>query len=186
VAGLKLITDPAGGLASPAEFKDAMSGFASGVVLVTCRVADRPWGTTVTSFASVSAEPPTVLVSLGSKSQSAEAIEATLGFGVSFLAEEQVALARRGSAAGAPKFLEPFLDVEREHGSLVVAGALAHLDCALVRRVEIADHTVFFGHVRRAWAATPSAPLLYHGRGYRTLARHDHHETERSTRWLAN
>ena len=49
-----------------AEFADAMSTLASGVVLVTCRLADRPWGMTVTAFASVSAYPPTVLVSLGS------------------------------------------------------------------------------------------------------------------------
>ncbi len=63
---LNLITDPMQEPAPIADFVDAMSTLASGVGLVTCWVGDRPWGMTVTAFASVSAEPPTVLVSLGS------------------------------------------------------------------------------------------------------------------------
>ena len=39
---LRLIADSAPGLASRAEFTDAMSTLASGVVLVTCRVDDEP------------------------------------------------------------------------------------------------------------------------------------------------
>ena len=63
---LNLITDPTRESTPISDFADAMSTLASGVVLVTGWVGDRPWGMTVTSFASVSAEPPTVLVSLGS------------------------------------------------------------------------------------------------------------------------
>ena len=60
-----------------AEYAAAMTALASGVVLVTCRHVERPWGMTVTAFASVSAQPPTVLVSLGSGTVSARAIAAT-------------------------------------------------------------------------------------------------------------
>ena len=61
---LTLITAPTPEPASTAEFMDAMSALASGVVLVTCWVGDRPWGMTVTAFGSASADPPTVMVAL--------------------------------------------------------------------------------------------------------------------------
>lgn len=163
----KLIDDAA---AAP-DFAEAMSALASGVVLVTCRVGGRPWGSTVTAFVSVSAEPPTVLVSLESEGTSARAIAATGSFGVSILAAEHRALARYGSAHGAPKFLESFVEAGDQGGaSPVVAGGLAHLECEVVGAVGLADHTVFFGRVSAARASSGGAPLLYHRRDYRALA----------------
>src|SRR5213595_4294500 len=105
---LNLIADSAVERAPTREFTSAMSALASGVVLVTCRVDGRPWGMTVTAFASVSADPPTVLVSLGSDTRGARAIRAARRFGVSVLAEEQLAVARRGAKRRAAKFIEAF------------------------------------------------------------------------------
>jgi flavin reductase (DIM6/NTAB) family NADH-FMN oxidoreductase RutF len=167
---LKLIIDPTRESAPSSDFVDAMSALPSGVALVTSWVGDRPWGMTVTSFASVSAEPPTILVSLGTETTSARAITATGGFGVSILAEEQLAVARRGSEPGAAKFLEPFVDPsDGSSDSPVVAGALAHLDCRLSEAVQIADHTILFGRVHAAPASRSGTPLVYHRRAYRTL-----------------
>ena len=99
-----------------------------------------------------------------------DAIAATRRFGVSILAEEQLAVARFGSAPGAAKFLEPFVDPgDGSSASPVVAGALAHLDCELPEAVQVADHTILFGRVRAARARTRGTPLLYHRRAYRTL-----------------
>jgi flavin reductase (DIM6/NTAB) family NADH-FMN oxidoreductase RutF len=151
------------------NFAEAMSALASGVVLVTSRLGGRPWGTTVTAFASVSADPPTVLVSLGSEGTSARAIAAAGSFGVSILAAEQRAVARYASAPGATKFLESFAEAGDDRGANpVVAGALAHLECEVVSAVPIADHTVFFGRVSAA-RVSGGAPLVYHRRAYRTL-----------------
>jgi flavin reductase (DIM6/NTAB) family NADH-FMN oxidoreductase RutF len=167
---LNLITVPTRESTPISGFVDAMSTLASGVVLVTSWLGDRPWGMTVTAFASVSAEPPTVLVSLGAETTSAGAIRATRGFGVSILAEDQLAVARLGSEAGAAKFLDSFVDaVDGSSDSPVVAGALAHFDCELSEAVQIADHTIFFGRVRAARASRSGTPLLYHRRAYRTL-----------------
>jgi flavin reductase (DIM6/NTAB) family NADH-FMN oxidoreductase RutF len=166
----KLITDPTRESTLIPDFVDAMSTLASGVVLVTVWVADKPWGMTVTAFASVSAEPPTVLVSLGSETTSALEIAATRSFGVSILAAEQLAVARLGSEPGAAKFIGPLVDPgDGSSDSPVVAGALAHLDCELSDAVRIADHTIVFGRVRVARASCSGTPLLYHRRGYRTL-----------------
>ena len=184
---LKLVIDPTSESAPVAEFADAMSALASGVVLVTCRVGERPWGMTVTAFASVSADPPTVLVSLGSEGTSARAITATQCFGVSILAAEQFAVARYGSAPGATKFLERFADSGRG-ASPAVAGSLAHLDCELFETVEVADHTVLFGRVKAVRSSRAGTALLYHRRAYRTLVEPDRAQpsTGRNIRCLSS
>jgi flavin reductase (DIM6/NTAB) family NADH-FMN oxidoreductase RutF len=186
---LNLNTHPTRETTPISDFADAMSALASGVVLVTGWVDDRPWGMTVTAFASVSAEPPTVLVSLGSGTTSAGAISATRRFGVSILAEEQLAVARFGSEPGAAKFLEALVDPgDGRSDSPVVAGALAHLDCELSEAVQIADHTILFGRVRAARASRSGTPLLYHRRGYRTLGHRAarHPPTERKLTCLSS
>ena len=126
---------------------------------------------TITAFASVSADPPTVLVSLASASAAARAITRSQSFGVSMLAVDQVAVATYGSAPKAPKFLEPFAAVDDGLSrSPVVADCLAHLDCELSELVRIADHTVFFGRVRGTHAHRDWTPLVYHRRAYGKLA----------------
>lgn len=171
---LELTGEPTRASASSSEFVDAMSALASGVVLVTCRVGDRPWGMTVTTLASVSAEPPTILVSLGSDTASARAITMTRRFGVSILRAEQLAVARLGSEPGAAKFLEPFVDEGDAHStSPRVADALAHLDCEVTQVVRVADHTIFIGRAHGAEASHGGAPLLYHRRAYRALPNPD-------------
>jgi flavin reductase (DIM6/NTAB) family NADH-FMN oxidoreductase RutF len=169
-----------------AEFSDAMSTLASGVVLVTCRLIDRPWGMTVTAFASVSAHPPTVLVSLGSRTASARAIAATGAFGVSILSRDQVDLAEYGAARGAAKFLDSLTEPrDRESASPALARALAHLHCDVVEAVDAADHTVFFGHVHTVRRRRGGDPLLYHGRGYRSFFAPDP-TTERNLRCVSS
>ena len=173
-------------LAAPlpaADFAAAMRELASGVVLVTSWVGDRPWGMTVTAFASVSADPPTVLVSLASSTRSARAIDTAGRFGVSILAEQQLAAARRGSLSGASKFLEPFgARALSPGGSPAVAAALAHLDCEVVEQLAAADHTVFFGRVRDVQVSPGGRPLVYFGRAYRALAPAAHTNAKRSSR----
>ena len=112
-----------------------MSALASGVVLVTCWVGDRPWGMTVTAFASVSAEPPTVLVSLGSETTSARAIAATRQLRRQ---HPRARTARRrplrlGAGRGQVPRAVHRARRPASSDSPVVAGALAHLDCELVR-----------------------------------------------------
>jgi flavin reductase ActVB len=182
------LIDPTSRSASTAEFADAMSALAGGVVLVTCRIGTRPWGMTVTAFASVSADPPIVLASLGSRTASVRAIEETRGFGVSILGERQLDVARFGSTPGAAKFLEPFVDPGSDSASPAVADALAHLDCELLDAVRVADHAIVFGRVRAARAANRGTPLLYHRRAYRTVGARaaGGPTTERNVKWLSS
>jgi flavin reductase ActVB len=163
-------TVPEPRLPPAAVFTNAMSRFAAGVVLVTSWIDGRPWGMTVSAFASVSAEPPTILVSLSSASASAQAIADDQQFGVSILERGQVAAARHGSMPGASKFIERFVERGRTVNALpAVAGALAHLDCEVIERLEVADHTIFVGRVRSARLGSAGEPLVYADRAYRAL-----------------
>ena len=99
-------------------------------------------------------------------------------------------VARHGSTPGATKFLEQHTDARAGHSeSPVIAMALAHLDCEVTETVQVADHTVFFGQVRAVPELHQGTPLIYHRRGYRTLAepvRPPHRPTERSLRCLSS
>jgi flavin reductase (DIM6/NTAB) family NADH-FMN oxidoreductase RutF len=169
---LEAAPEPEHGDALVPSFRDALSRLASSVVLVTCRVDGRPWGMTVTAFASVSAEPPIVLVSLGAHTIAADAICATGRFGVGILGEEHEAVARHGSRPGAPKYLEEFLDPTTARSATpVVAAAVAHLDCDVIETIPVADHVLVLGSVRAVRAGADRSPLLYHRRAFRRLAR---------------
>jgi flavin reductase (DIM6/NTAB) family NADH-FMN oxidoreductase RutF len=159
--------------ADPVRFAETMRRHAAGVTVVTSTHGRRPWGTTVTAFVSVSIDPPTVLVSLASTGTGAQAIEQTRRFGVSILARRQRAVARHCARPGAPKHLERFTAPgEWESSTPMIAGSLAHFDCELVDRLEVGDHTLFVGRVRRVRARSGGEPLVYADRSYHTLAVH--------------
>jgi flavin reductase (DIM6/NTAB) family NADH-FMN oxidoreductase RutF len=171
---------------SGAEFTEAMSTLASGVAVVTCLLDGRPWGMTVTSFSSVSAEPPTVLVAIRSTAGAAAAITASGRFGVSILSEEQARVAAHCSEPGAAKFLEAFVDAGAGHRAApAIDGALAHLDCVVCDAARVADHIVFFGRVDAARTERVGPPLVYHRRRYTALAA-SNPTRERSPRCLAS
>ena len=172
-------------VAPSSKFTEAMSALASGVVMVTTWLDGRPWGMTVNAFASVSADPPTVLVSLRSDAAGARAVEEAGSFGVSILGRRHRVVARHGSTPGAAKFLERF--AERSPGlSPSILGALAHLDCDVIELVKVADHTLFIGRVRGVQTAAYGEPLIYFRRAYRTLAPSTHPSTERRTPCLSS
>ena len=147
----------------PLTFRAALGCFSSGIAVITVRDAsgaDR--GMTVSAFCSLSLEPPLVLACIGHEATLAAALALADRFGVSVLADEQVALSRR--------FAEPEADrfegLELARGVLGVAllpGALAHLECRITARHEGGDHTIVVGEVIRA--ETHDGQPLVHFRG---------------------
>lgn len=154
----------------PDAFKAAMRVLASGVVMVTARKGDRLWGLTVSACCSVSASPPRVLISLARAASCLPAILDTRRFGLSILRADQKGLAELGAAPGAPKYVDAFC--ERAEAEGMIAGALAHLDCSLLRTVDVADHVLLIGAVERALAPAElrdPGPLLYFDRTFHRL-----------------
>ena len=153
----------------PADFRRALGQFAAGVTVVTTRDAQgRSLGLTVTAFASVSLEPPLVLVCVDHRSEAHVGFRHAGLFGISILAEGQAEVSRRFAVGGAAKFK----GLELATGSTgvpLIPGALAHLECRVSGTHVAGDHTIYVGEVLSV-QVRPGRPLLYHDRDYRRLA----------------
>ena len=89
--------------------------FASGVTVVTTVHEERLRGITVSAFASISLEPPLVMISLAREAGTCEMIEESGVFAVNILSDDQEFLSER-FAARAPIVNEKFEGVPYEHG----------------------------------------------------------------------
>lgn len=156
------------------EFKNAMSAVAGAVVMVTTYVDDRPWGLTISSCCSVTADPPQILISLRSDTVSCREVTRAGGFGLSVLSSDQRPVAELGAAVGTPKFVEDYCEGDDDvRTGPPIAGALCHLSCSVSGSFVVGDHTLIVGHVDRVRLRghTHAAdPLLYFDRGFRELS----------------
>jgi flavin reductase (DIM6/NTAB) family NADH-FMN oxidoreductase RutF len=132
---------------SSTEFKLALSQFASGVAIVTTiDAAGKQRGLTVSSFSSVSLEPPLVQWSLSTSCNAHAVFIAASHFAVSILAEDQAELSTHFSRAVGDRFLG--VDFERGlHGLPLITGALAWLVCRSDKTCSGGDHSIFLGCV---------------------------------------
>lgn len=154
--------------AAPEAFKGVLSQWASGVSVVTTNHEGLLYGLTVSSFSSLSLDPPLVLVCLHNENRMPDMIRDSGGFAVSILASEQQAASNYFARPGR----EPTTEFTEIDGSWspwaqpVVKGALAHLVCQLHALIPQGDHTITIGRVVGARTA-PGEPLLYYHRAYR-------------------
>ena len=144
-----------------------MRRFATGVTIVTTTTEpERVHGFTANAFASVSADPPTVLICVNRNARVHPLIAASQRFCVNILSVEQQALAEQ-FATGEPQ--TRFDGVAYRFvpsGSPILAGTLAYLDCTLGEELTSGTHTIFLGHVVEVGEGEGS-PLGYYDRLYR-------------------
>ena len=96
---------------SPADFKRAMSQFASGVTVVTTRYGDKPIGMTASSFTSLSLDPPLVLVAVNKRLFTHNVIADSGIFAVNVLSARQLELGMR-FAGMRPEIADRFAGLE--------------------------------------------------------------------------
>lgn len=150
-------------------FRHALARFPSGVTVVTVRDdAGRDYGMTVSAFASLSLEPPLVLVCIGDDATIAGAVAAAGQFAVSVLSEVQDALARRFAEPDADRFAGTKV-TRGATGLALIDGSVVQLECAIVARHRGGDHTIVVGEVMAATAVEDGRPLLYLRGEYRRL-----------------
>jgi flavin reductase (DIM6/NTAB) family NADH-FMN oxidoreductase RutF len=150
------------------SFREVMAGVATPVSVVTAMGDGLPHGTTVSAFASLSMEPPMVLVSLDRQSDLLALVRETGRFGVNVLGSDQSALAlsfaRKG---GTGKFNGVRWEVDNDLPRL--PGAPGWLACEVAQLVDGGDHVVALGTVVAA-DTVHGSPLTYHGRLFGTHA----------------
>lgn len=150
-------------MSGPELFTDAMAGLASGVGVVTAVRADgRPCGLTATSISAYSADPPSVLVSIGHGSRCHPAV---VGggpwFGVHLLRSTQEATAQVFASRGDDKFAGVEWSWDREVPR--IDGVLVYLRCRRAAVFDRYDHSILVGDADDGFA-TDGEPLVYMAR----------------------
>ena len=152
-------------------FRSVLGRFASGVSIVTTRDdtgADH--GMTVSAFASVSLEPPLVLICIDHTASMYGLLLDHPRFGVSILSSEQEAYSRRFAADPDTGRFDGIAYSRGDSGVVLLDDALAHLECKVVQHHDAGDHTIFIAEVERA-EPRHGRPLLYYRGGYAQLER---------------
>ena len=146
--------------------------YASGVSVVTTVHDGKLRGITVNAFASVSLNPPLVLICLASESESKEWMAESGIFAVNILSDDQEFLAER-FAARAPIVNTRFDGVPyttASAGSPILADSLAWYDCRVETMYEGGDHTIFIGRVEAlGFGEEGKQPLMYFANRYQRL-----------------
>ena len=145
-----------------AHFRHALSQFATGVTVITTRLADGTFrGLTASSFNSVSLEPPLVLWSLGAGANSLPIFSGNSHYVINILAAGQEELALRFSR----RRDNPFEGVDYELSRTdqpILTGVSAWFECHNRSRYPEGDHVIFVGEVEHC-AVHPQPALLFHG-----------------------
>lgn len=149
------------------EYRDAMRMFCSGVTIVSAASDERLFGMTATSFASLSLDPPLVVVCLEKESHTLAAVAAARSFAVNVLAFDQEEAARAFARAGVKPFDRIGYSTAR-NGAALIQGALAWIECDVTEIIPMGDHDVVIGEVERC-ETTEGSPLIYFDRDYRAI-----------------
>jgi flavin reductase (DIM6/NTAB) family NADH-FMN oxidoreductase RutF len=154
----------------PALFRQLLGRFATGVTVLTTRAPapeGEPIGMTASSVASVSLDPPLVLVSVDRQHEMHTALQAASSFVLNVLAADQEAISRR-FAGDEPNRFSGVGFRSNKQGIAVLDGVLAHIECEKQTAIPAGDHTVFLGLVIGG-SVTDRRPLLYYRGGYAGL-----------------
>ncbi|HEU0302233.1 MAG TPA: flavin reductase family protein [Longimicrobium sp.] len=163
------VAEGTGSAVSPSlAFRGVMSRFASGVTLVCARQGEVVHGLTVSSFCSVSLDPPLILVCLRRDGYCHDFILQAGSFAVNVLAATQEDAARRFAdvcLSPAQRF-ESLAYRAEATGAPVLADAVAWLDCRVSSVYPGGDHSIVVGEVLAAGQNGPHPPLVVYGRQY--------------------
>ena len=149
----------------PHTFRQALGTFVTGVTIVTARAPNgEPIGLTVSSFNSVSLDPPLVLWSLSLKSASLPAFREARSWAVHVLSAGQEEMSARFATPGADRFAGLTVE-DGPEGAPQLPDFAARFGCEATFEYEGGDHAIFVGHVENL-QRREAEPLVYHGGRY--------------------
>ena len=152
------------------DLRSTLGSFATGITVVTARTASgEAIGMTISSFNSVSLEPPLILWSLSVNSPNLEALRKVSHYAVNVLSSSQKAISDRFASRAADRFAGlPLRD--GLGGAPLLEGCCAWFECANEVHYPGGDHIIFVGRVERFAQGEDESPLVFHNGRYRTLA----------------
>jgi flavin reductase (DIM6/NTAB) family NADH-FMN oxidoreductase RutF len=158
-------------LVDATTFRTVLGHSPTAVSVVTARDAEGcNHGITISSYASLSLEPPLVLACIDCRARIHQVLCSATSFSLSVLSADQERVARRFSSQCDDRFAG-IASSPGNSGNMLITGALAHLECELVDKREGGDHSIIIGAVKFAQART-GRPLLHFRGSYTELADH--------------
>lgn len=153
-------------------FRHALGQFPTGVCIVTAKVEGIRLGMTVSSFNSLSLDPPLILFSIDRRAASLPQWEKAAAYAVNVLAENQKDLSNRFARSLANKweatdYKGGFMDVP------LLPGAVAVFECTAFAKHDGGDHTLFIAEVKHFRTYADRQPLVFGKGRYATLQASD-------------
>ena len=149
-----------------------MGCFATGVTIITVDLEGEVHGMTANAFASVSLDPMLVLVCVDHTTRTHAHLHAKKRFGINVLCEDQRAISEyyaRAERTHENAEAEAGARFERtKHGTPVLQGSLAYLECRLDLAQVAGDHTIFIAEVEDV-VVREGQPLLFFRGKYRKV-----------------
>ena len=157
---------------SATEFRRAMGCFATGVTIITVDLDGEVHGMTANAFASVSLDPLLLLVCVDHNARTHAHLRAKKRFGINILAEHQrliseyyarpLGVHEHAEGDGGARF------DRTPHGTPILRGSLAYLECRLKSTQDAGDHTIFIAEVEDV-LVRDGQPLLFFRGKYRHI-----------------
>lgn len=151
-------------------FRDALGLFPTGVAVVTAPAEGYdPVAITVSSFNSVSLDPPLILFSVRRDLPSLSSLLTAGSFGVSILRQEQSDLSSHFAGGRGAKWagIEP---VRGATGCPLIGSCLAAFECTPFAVHEGGDHLIVVGRVVRFEFVESGEPLVFFRGRYHGIA----------------
>jgi flavin reductase (DIM6/NTAB) family NADH-FMN oxidoreductase RutF len=154
------------------DFRKAMGAFATGVTIITVDLDGEVHGMTANAFTSVSLDPMLVLVCVDHSTRTHAHLHAKKRFGINVLCEDQRAVSEYYAR---PERTHEHAEAEAgarfdrtAHGTPVLRGALAYLECGLQSVQKAGDHSIFIAEVEDV-VVREGDPLLFFRGKYRKV-----------------
>lgn len=148
------------------DFRSALGRFATGVTVVTALNSEgKPIGVTISSFNSVSLDPPLVLWSLSNNSPKLEAFRQASHYAINVLAADQRGLSNRFASRADDRFADVPVRAGLG-GTPLIEGCCAWFECTHEAHYPGGDHVIFVGHVEDFARGESTSPLVFFDGAY--------------------
>ncbi|MDE2792021.1 MAG: flavin reductase family protein [Paracoccaceae bacterium] len=153
----------------PRAFRNALGQFPTGVCVVTAQAPDgEDLGMTMSSFNSLSLDPPLILFSIDRRALSLSQWKQAKGYAVNFLAESQKHISDKFARSLSDKWSGVVFD-RGEAKAPLLRGATAQLECSRHTVYEVGDHVLFIARVKRFRSFADRMPLIFCNGKYGSL-----------------
>jgi 3-hydroxy-9,10-secoandrosta-1,3,5(10)-triene-9,17-dione monooxygenase reductase component len=142
-----------------ARFRDVLSSYPTGVVVVCAQIARGQVAMVFNSFTSVSLDPPLVALCAAKTSSRWAAIRAAPCFCVSVLAAHHEEACHRFARGGSERVVD--IPTHSRAGGPALDEAVAWIDCVLEAEHDAGDHVIAVGRVLGLDASDERSALVF-------------------------